>query len=537
MKKIELEMFQTMFESGVNNLLSCQEEINNLNVFPVPDGDTGTNMGMTFTTGLHAATISKSKAIGEYVKEFASGSLMGARGNSGVISSQIIKGISVGLINAKKEVTIEEFVKIFKPAKEYAYESVQNPIEGTILTIVKDLDNDKLLSKPKFETVEALFKYITNKTLETTNNTPNLLPILKESNVVDSGAFGIFKFFEGMYLASKGESVAPVKQTTIIGTEQIMKADPKINIGYCTEFIMTLKNPNVAIYNVIKNYLNTQGDSIVLVKDNDILKIHIHTKEPGKVMKDIHKYGEFSKIKIENMTTQVTENPAHNDRKEKISIIAVANGDGLVEEFNELGVKSIIEGGQSMNPSISDFINITKEIDTEDIIILPNNSNIILAAEQAAKNLKDKGKKIHVLSSKTIPEGLAAMNNFSKDHSIKENIKIMKDAIKNTWSASITQSIKDTTINGLKIKNGDYISIVNKEIVLSGKNLEKIVKDTLKYIQDKNNDIELFTVFIGNETPKVMGNKIQQFVDDNLDAEVEVKQGGQSIYNFVIMAE
>ncbi len=541
MHKINATEFKKMLESAVNNLGANVEKINDLNVFPVPDGDTGINMMMTFSAGVtEVMEMADDKDIGEIMEAFARGSLMGARGNSGVISSQIIKGMYVSLKDAKKEITANEFASIFEEAKKAAYFSVQDPVEGTILTVVKELAAEPKLMKPKFSKFEDVFEVITSSIETTVKNTPNLLPILKESNVVDSGAYGIQVIFEGMERYILGDAVSKLEQTTVIGVEKVIKADPNKNIGYCKEFIMTLKNPNAAVNSAIKHYLDGQGDSIVLVTDADIVKIHIHTINPGRVMRDLHKYGEFSKIKIENMTTQVTENPNHkteNKKTKNIEIITTANGNGLINDFNELGIEHIIEGGQSMNPSISNFVDQINSIDSKNIIILPNNSNIILAAEQAAKLSSTKNKKVIVLPTKTIPEGLAALYNFSQEQTVENNLVEMKAAIENTITVSITRSIKDTQTKKIEIKKGHYISIFGKSIEITNPNLDKIIQETLLTIEAKRKDIEIITVFTGNDTPTALINKIQKFANKNLKVEVEVKSGGQPIYDILIMAE
>ncbi len=541
MKKLNAIEFKKMLESAVNNLAENVEKINDLNVFPVPDGDTGINMMMTFSAGVaEVMEMDNDKNIGEIMDAFAKGSLMGARGNSGVISSQIIKGMYISLKDVKKEITANEFASIFEEAKKAAYFSVQDPVEGTILTVVKELAAEPKLKKPKFSKFEDVFEVITASIEATVQNTPNLLPILKESNVVDSGAYGIQVIFEGMEKYILGDAVLRMEQTTVIGVEKVIKADPNKNIGYCTEFIMTLKNPNAAVNNAIKHYLDGQGDSIVLVTDSDIVKIHIHTTNPGRVMRDLHKYGEFSKIKIENMTTQVTENPNHkieNQQIKNIEIITTANGNGLIHDFNELGIEHIIEGGQSMNPSISNFVDEINSIDSKNIIILPNNSNIILAAEQAAKLSSTKDKKVIVLPTKTIPEGLAALYNFSEEQTVENNLVEMKVAVENTLTVSITRSIKNTQTKDIKIKKGHYISIFGKSIEITNPNLDKIVQETLLNIESRRKEIEIITVFTGNDTPTSLINKIQKFANKNLKVEVEVKSGGQPIYDILIMAE
>jgi DAK2 domain fusion protein YloV len=435
MKKLNYKQFSKMFESGVNKLIKNSEKINDLNVFPVPDGDTGTNMGMTFSSGLLETEDVNREIISVYIAKFSRGSLMGARGNSGVISSQIFKGFSDALEGVVGELSMEEFGKVFVAAKKASYAAVQEPVEGTILTVVRKLSENKRITTPKFNDFIEYFEAIVKETKIIVDDTPNLLAVLKEAGVVDSGAYGLLMFFEGALASLKGKSIPKLEETTVIGVERISKADPRKNIGYCTEFIMTLKNPNTAIYSVIKNYLETMGDSIVIVQDYDILKIHIHTKKPGKVMNDLHKYGEFSKIKSDNMTTQVAENHLFQGdfKEDNIVVITVANGNGIIAEFNEAGAKTVIEGGQSMNPSTADFVDVINQLPAKNVFILPNNSNIIMSAEQAAKTFeKDKKKTITILPSKTIPEGLAALYNFSPEGTVKDNIEAMTNAIEST---------------------------------------------------------------------------------------------------------
>ena len=538
-------LLMIVLESSVAKLQQNEELINDLNVFPVPDGDTGSNMLATLISALQNVSDASITDI-EVMRDFARGALLGARGNSGVITSQIIKGISEGIKKVGGISTTKENMRtIFRSAREYAYKAVSEPVEGTILSVIKALDE-----KYDRETgeLEDAFKSIVEICNVATNETPNQLPVLKEAGVVDSGAKGLTLILEGAFEAIAGNPIKLGDEIIAAAKKDIfVKANPNSNIGYCTEFILTLKNPETFDKNKFKDFLtkDLKGNSLVLIKEDDILKVHVHVKKPGEVFNGAQQFGEFSKIKAENMTTQTSENGHMIDgddfeinkklNDKKLAIVSISNGEGLDEEFRKLGVDEIINGGQTMNPSVEDFTKIIKKLNYKNIVVLPNNSNIILAAEKAKELIEDKN--VFVLPTKTIQQGIVALYNINKEmydfHDFQDGVI---DTMKSISEGQITIAVRDTEMNGTKVKKGDYIALKGKKILSSTSTLKESAINLIeKILKDES---EVITLIYNKGVSKELLNELEEFITKT-DSSIEVEKifGGQAVYHLLIFGE
>ncbi|MDF9866922.1 DAK2 domain fusion protein YloV [Bacilli bacterium PM5-3] len=535
MKRINGSEFKSMLISGANNLYNYYPEVDTLNVFPVPDGDTGTNMNLTFTSGIKEISNLHSNNIGEVSKAFSRGLLMGARGNSGVILSQIFKGISNDL-EGKESVGSIEFAKAFVKGQKIAYKAVMRPVEGTILTVIREGSENTLKVIKHSNTIKEVMKKLVEFSNESLKNTPELLPVLKEVGVVDSGGYGLVKVFEGMLAYLNGEAVERDQETeakTFVNNAENFVDNHEGQYGYCTEFIVRLSEPDKFKENTLKTFLEKLGDSIVVVSDDDILKVHVHTVEPGKVISKATSLGDMLTSKIENMQEQADNNDNFKpvEQKEQ-AIIAVSSGEGINNMFYDLRVDHIISGGQTMNPSTKDFIKAIKELNAKKVLILPNNSNIILAAQQAKDVIEDI--EVEVIPSKTIVQGMVACINYSPDINFEENVAAMSEALATVKSGEVTYAIKDTKYDGRKIKKNDYMGIFEKDVVANGKDRIAITKELLDKMID---DEELVTIIYGDDVKKEDVIEIEKYVEDNYDLEVELIDGKQSLYSFYIGVE
>lgn len=536
MKKINGSELKSMLISGGNNLFNHYPEIDNLNVFPVPDGDTGTNMNLTFTSGIKEISNLHTTNIGEISKAFSKGLLMGARGNSGVILSQIFKGISMEL-DGKESVGAVDFAKALVKGKKIAYKAVMRPVEGTILTVIKD-GSDKTLKQVKHaHTMMEVFSFLVVNANEALERTPDLLPVLKEVGVVDSGGFGLVKIFEGMLAYLTGEAIERKQDKDI----QINNNDSNMYVdnhegqyGYCTEFIVRLSDYEKFREKNLRDYLEKIGNSIVVVNDEDILKVHVHTLDPGKVLSKAVTLGDMLTIKVENMQEQADNNEAFKpvEAKEQ-AIIAVSAGAGINAMFKELKVDKIISGGQTMNPSTKDFIKAIQELNAKRVIILPNNSNIVMAAQQAKDVVENV--EVEVVASKTIVQGMVACINFNTEYDFEENVEKMNEAITTVKSGEVTFAIKNTKFNGHKIDKNDFMGIYEKDVIANGKDLLKVTKELIETMI--GDDDELLTLICGEDATKEAIAEITTFIEDNFDLEVEVINGEQSLYTFYIGIE
>ena len=538
-------LFKKMVINGAINLKNDLKEIDDLNVFPVPDGDTGTNMSMTMMSGVRDIQNSESISISDISKILSRGLLMGARGNSGVILSQFFRGIYTGMENIKgSSATVNEFIDCLVSGYQVAYKAVMNPVEGTILTVMREAGEQVDANRKSFKSVDAvLAKYVEYAEISLAN-TPNILPVLKDAGVVDSGGAGFLKVIKGMLMAVRGEMLE-IKATQVETAPNVQaNFDTKdIKFGYCTEFILILNKPEVFQESDLRTPLSMIGDSLVVVKDEDLLKIHVHTNNPGRALNMAQRHGEFKTIKIENMRLQHTElinnekptqaQPTDSEKK-KYALVAVCFGDGIKDVFGELGVDYIIDGGQTMNPSTEDFVKAVETLNAENIIIIPNNSNVIMAAEQT-KKLCD-GVSIEVLRTKTIAHGYASLMAFDETAELDENVEAMTSAIKNVKASEITYAVRDTEINGIKIASGDFMGILNGEIVISTEKRLDAVKHVLSKSVDE--DTLIVTLFSGVGVSKEEVNAVVEFTNSlNSDVEVQVVDGKQDIYSYIVAVE
>ena len=542
-------LFKKMVINGAINLKNDLKEIDDLNVFPVPDGDTGTNMSMTMMSGVRDIQNSESISISEISKTLSRGLLMGARGNSGVILSQFFRGIYTAMENIKgSAATVNEFIDCLVSGYKVAYKAVMTPVEGTILTVMREAGEKIDETRSEFNDVESvLVKYIEYAEISLAN-TPNILPVLKDAGVVDSGGAGFLKVVKGMLMALQGKTLEIVSTESTTAQSAQANFDTKdIKFGYCTEFILILKNPEEFQESDLRSPLSMIGDSLVLVKDEDLCKIHVHTNNPGRALNMAQRHGEFKTIKIENMRLQHTEllnketkpvqetpvTPVSTEKK-KYALVAVCFGDGIKNVFKELGVDYIIDGGQTMNPSTEDFVKAVEMLNAENIIIIPNNSNVIMAAEQT-KKLCD-GANIEVLRTKTIAHGYASLMVFDETNSLEDNVEEMTAAIKNVSAGEVTYAVRDTEINGVKIKSGDFMGILNGEIVIS---TEKRI-DAVKHVLETSvtEDSLIVTLFTGVGVPKSEVDELVEFATSlNEEVEVQVVDGKQEIYSYIVAVE
>ena len=563
MKTINSKTLKILLTSASNNLFNHYPEVDALNVFPVPDGDTGINMNLTLTSGANEINELRDDVdVYTVAKTFAHGLLMGARGNSGVITSQIFRGFAAAL-EGVEEIDAITLAQAFRAGSDTAYKAVMRPVEGTILTVIRE--SSIALSKAVEEgmSIEHTLKILLREANASLNRTPELLPILKEVGVVDSGGTGLVRIIEGMYLASKEEFVQ--RNSDTVGSSTPMSAAAasiaEEEFGYCTEFIMSLGPDSVKkIFNQKRftEWLNNNGNSLVVVRDEDIVKVHVHTLTPGEVLNYAQQYGEFIKLKIENMTEQhhALENGAkveeHVDlvKEETVkveevnsefvdehnAIIAVSSGEGISQYFKDIGISLIVSGGQTMNPSSEDFLTAINKLKTDNIFILPNNSNIVMAANQAADLANDSGRNVFVIPSKTIPQGIVAALNFDPEADPEENLKNMKFSLKRIKSGEVTFSIRDCEIGGIKIEKDDFIGIYEKDIVTGSK--DKF--ETLLSLIDKMVDDEsaLLTIFLGADVKREELFATKKEIENRYpDLNIDIKEGLQNIYSFLIGIE
>ena len=554
MKIINGHQLKQMIISGANNLYNCYPEIDALNVFPVPDGDTGTNMNLTMTSGSKEVKNIDTSNIYEVAKTFSRGLLMGARGNSGVILSQIFRGFAMGL-EGKKEANCYDFADALISAKDVAYKAVMKPVEGTILTVIRE--SSVALKKYVDElekpiTIKECMEYMLDEAVNSLNRTPELLPVLKEVGVVDSGGAGLIKVLEGFVSALNDKFIERQKATV----EQV--ETPTVNIsaqskieneefGYCTEFIMQLSPEKEGKKNFVssrfKSVLENHGNSIVVVQDDDIVKVHIHTMKPGNIFNYAQQFGEFVTLKVENMQLQHS-NLAEKDKentttaetpqeKKKYGIISVSVGEGLNEMFKELRVDEIVSGGQTMNPSTEDFVEAINRLNAENVFILPNNSNIVMAATQASQVVE--GVNCKVIPTKTIPQGMVACMMFNPYGEVEENFEQMSEAIGNIKTGQVTFAIKDTNINGVEIKENHFMGLNGKNIITCKEDKVDATITLLETMIDE--DSEIVTLIAGEDATEDETKKIVDFLNDKYPVEVDVKLGMQPVYSYIIGVE
>jgi len=533
-------MLLDMFRQASATLKANKDHVNDLNVFPVPDGDTGTNMSMTFESAVNEMNKLDDISILNVTESSSNGSLMGARGNSGVILSQILRGFHKGCYG-KTSLSTEDFSEALVYAADTAYKAVMKPVEGTILTVIKAAADSS--SEVATETLyfDEFLKEVIEDADKALSNTPELLPVLKQAGVVDAGGQGLIYILKGFYGAIVGEKAKEIetefKQKLSKELSPVSETDD-IEFGYCTEFIVKGENLSDS---QLKKEISGFGDCMLVVGTEEMLKVHIHTNEPGSVMQKALSLGELIDIKVDNMRYQHNERqyekdvpPAEAETPLKpYGIMAVAMGEGITEIFNDLNVDKIIEGGQTMNPSTEELLSTIDEINADEIIILPNNSNIILAAQQAQKISE---RKISIVPTKTIPQGITAMLSFNPESGIDENILHMTDSMKEVKTIQVTYSVRDSFFNDIEIKKGDILGIFNGDIVSVGENINAVALEVLEKAMAE--DDEIITVYYGDSIEKDIAKDLLENIESkNDDVDVEIYQGKQPVYHYIISVE
>ncbi len=557
LKTIDAKMLSRMFLAGAKNLDSKKEWINELNVFPVPDGDTGTNMTMTIISAAKEVAAVDMGNMTAVCKAISSGSLRGARGNSGVILSQLFRGFTKSIAD-KKELNAADLCVAFDKAVETAYKAVMKPKEGTILTVAKGgaVKATELLEEGRTELNDFIGEVLRHME-EVLAGTPELLPVLKQAGVVDSGGQGLVEVIRGAYEAFQGKEIDLTQAVSMSSgsassgksSSYQVQAEADIKFGYCTEFIIMLnKTFNIKMEMDFKAYLESIGDSIVVVADDDIVKVHVHTNDPGFAIQKALKYGALSNLKIDNMrlehqeklfkmsekegAKEVEETPVME--KKDTAFIAVSIGEGLNEIFKGLGVDYIIEGGQTMNPSTEDMLNAIEKVNADHVIILPNNKNIILAANQAKSLVEDK--EIFVVPTKTVPQGITAVINYVPDLSAEENVSVMEEEIGKVKTGQVTYAVRDTSIDDKEIKQGDYMGLGDHGILSVGENKDAVALQMVKEMMD--DEAELISIYYGEDISEAEAEAFSREVGDLYpDCDIELQYGGQPIYYYVVSAE
>lgn len=552
-KVIDAQLLQKAFIAGAYNLERNKDYINELNVFPVPDGDTGSNMSLTIMAAAREVSALENPSMDELSKKISSGSLRGARGNSGVILSQLLRGFCKE-IKGKKQITVSVLADGFVRAVETAYKAVMKPKEGTILTVAKGVAEKAVELSEMDMDFETLGQEILDHGNEVLKQTPELLPVLKEAGVVDSGGQGLMEFLTGAYngLTGKEEIKEPVTsggaaKAQTMSSEEIDTSH--IKYGYCTEFIIMLeKEYNAEIEAKFKEFLTSIGDSLVVVSDDEIVKVHVHTNHPGLAFEKGLEYGSLTSMKVDNMREEHKEKVIHEQDRKKAAeqeaakeepkkpfgFVAVSVGEGLNDIFKDLGVDHIIEGGQTMNPSTEDVLDAISKVNAETVFVFPNNKNIILAANQAAEIEEEK--QVIVIPTKTIPQGISALISFDETATAEANQAGMEDAITAMKSGQVTYAVRDTSIDGKEIKTGDYMGIDDVGIQAVGQDITEVVKDLIGAMADE--DSELLSIYYGSDVEEEKANALVEAVQAAYpDFEVEAHAGGQPIYYYILSLE
>ena len=557
-KTINVDVLAKMFLAGAQNIEAKKDYINELNVFPVPDGDTGTNMSMTIMSAAKEVTALNKPAMKDLAKAISSGSLRGARGNSGVILSQLLRGFTKA-IKEEKEIDVLALAAACQRARDTAYKAVMKPKEGTILTVASGIATKAAEMAEETDDLEVFIPAVIEHAQDVLNQTPEMLPVLKEAGVVDSGGQGLLEVIKGAYDAFLGKEIdySVIEPSTGVTVNKVNAEDTAdIKFGYCTEFIiLTEKEFTEDDEREFKKFLSSIGDSIVCVADDDLVKIHVHTNDPGLAIQKALTYGQLSKMKIDNMREehqeklirdaeklaeqQANEEAAHEEKKpaeprKAMGFIAVSIGAGMNEIFKELGADYIIEGGQTMNPSTEDMLNAIDRVNADTVFILPNNKNIVLAANQAKSLVEEK--EIIVIPTKTVPQGITAIINFMPDADAKTNEEAMLEEIKNVKTGQVTYAVRDTHIDDKEIHEGDIMGIGDSGILAVGKDLEETTKELIANLVDE--DSELISIYYGEEVSEEDAEKFTEEITELYpDVDVDIQFGGQPIYYYVLAVE
>ncbi|HEL0705139.1 DAK2 domain-containing protein [Streptococcus equi] len=554
MSNITTSLFQEMVQAAATRLGKQAEYVNSLNVFPVPDGDTGTNMSMTMDNGAKEVADKPASTVGEVGQILSKGLLMGARGNSGVITSQLFRGFGQS-IKSKEELTGKDLAQAFQMGVEVAYKAVMKPVEGTILTVSRGAATAALKKADLTDNAIEVMQAALDGAKGALAKTPDLLPVLKEVGVVDSGGQGLVFIYEGFLSALNGDYVAsedfkatPANMSEMIKAEHHKSvaghvATEDITYGYCTEIMVALKQGPTYVkefnYDEFQGYLSGLGDSLLVVNDDEIVKVHVHTEDPGLVMQEGLKYGSLIKIKVDNMRNQheaqvqkIDNGPAKAEAKE-FGLIAVVAGDGLAEIFKAQGVDYIISGGQTMNPSTEDIVKAIEAVNAKQVIILPNNKNIFMAAQSAAEVVDIPAA---VVETRTIPQGFTSLLAFDPSKALEDNVADMTASLSDVVSGSVTLAVRDTTIDGLDIHENDFLGMVDGSIVVSNPDMEATLKTTFDHMIDE--DSEIVTIFIGEEGSSEVAQGLADYLEEKYeDIEVELHQGDQPVYPYLMSVE
>lgn len=552
--KITTSLFQEMVQAASTRLNKQAEYVNSLNVFPVPDGDTGTNMGMTMTNGAKEVSDKPANTVGEAAQILSKGLLMGARGNSGVITSQLFRGFGQS-VKEKEELTGKDLAQAFQHGVEVAYKAVMKPVEGTILTVSRGAATAALKKAEQTDDAVEVMRATLEGAKRALKKTPDMLPVLKEVGVVDSGGQGLVYIYEGFLAALTGDYIAsddfeatPAVMSGMINAEHHKSvaghvATEDITFGYCTEIMVALRQGPTYVkdfdYEEFRAYLNDLGDSLLVVNDDEIVKVHVHTEDPGLVMQAGLQYGSLVKVKVDNMREQHEAQVEKEEgfqkpaEQKEYAVIAVAAGAGLTEIFKSQGVDYVISGGQTMNPSTEDFVKAIELVNARNVILLPNNKNILMAAQSAAEVAEVV---VKVVETRTIPQGFTSLLAFDPSRDIEANFEVMTASLADVKSGSVTIAVRDTRIDGLEIHENDQLGMVDGKIVVSNPDMMETLKATFDKMLDE--DSEIVTIYVGEEGDPDLADTLAQDLEEKYeDLEVEIHQGDQPVYPYLFSVE
>ncbi len=555
MSNITTSLFQEMVQAASTRLGNQVEYVNSLNVFPVPDGDTGTNMGMTIENGAKEVADKPATTVGEVGQILSKGLLMGARGNSGVITSQLFRGFGQA-IKDKEELTGQDLAHAFQSGVEVAYKAVMKPVEGTILTVSRGAATAALKKSEETDDAVEVMRAAVDGAKRALAKTPEMLPVLKEVGVVDSGGQGLVFIYEGFlsaltgdYIASEDFKATPATMTEMINAEHHKSvaghvATENIQFGYCTEIMVALKQGPTYVkefnYEEFQAYLSGLGDSLLVVNDDEIVKVHVHTEDPGLVLQEGLKYGSLVKVKVDNMRNQhdavlekEEQQVAAKQEEKDFAIVAVVAGDGLAEIFKSQGVDYVISGGQTMNPSTEDIVKAIDAVNAKNVIILPNNKNIFMAAQSAAEVAEIPAA---VVETRTVPQGFTSLLAFTPEQSLEENVAAMTASLSDVVSGSVTLAVRDTSIDGLEIHKDDNLGMVDGKIVVSNPDVTATLKATFAKMIDE--DSEIITIYVGEDGSQDLAEEMADYLESTYeDIEVEIHDGKQPVYPYLMSVE
>lgn len=555
MSNITTSLFQEMVQAASTRLGNQVEYVNSLNVFPVPDGDTGTNMGMTIENGAKEVADKPATTVGEVGQILSKGLLMGARGNSGVITSQLFRGFGQA-IKDKEELTGQDLAHAFQSGVEVAYKAVMKPVEGTILTVSRGAATAALKKSEETDDAIEVMRAAVDGAKRALAKTPEMLPVLKEVGVVDSGGQGLVFIYEGFlsaltgdYIASEDFKATPATMTEMINAEHHKSvaghvATEDIQFGYCTEIMVALKQGPTYVkefnYEEFQAYLSGLGDSLLVVNDDEIVKVHVHTEDPGLVLQEGLKYGSLVKVKVDNMRNQhdavlekEEQQVAAKQEEKDFAIVAVVAGDGLAEIFKSQGVDYVISGGQTMNPSTEDIVKAIDAVNAKNVIILPNNKNIFMAAQSAAEVAEIPAA---VVETRTVPQGFTSLLAFNPEQSLEENVSVMTASLSDVVSGSVTLAVRDTSIDGLEIHKDDNLGMVDGKIVVSNPDMTATLKATFAKMIDE--DSEIITIYVGEDGSQDLAEEMADYLESTYeDIEVEIHDGKQPVYPYLMSVE